>query len=97
MLGRCHEDERSLAEDHSVILRRMASWCTCSTDANIFRFLALEREISMRFVAGLCALLFAVLIGHAAAASPVGKRVRLLGAATTHPFIRALASPFPPL
>src|SRR5262249_58204470 len=82
------------AEDHSVILRRMASWCTCSTDANIFRFLALEREIWMRCVAGLCALLLAVVIGHAAVASPDGKRVMLLGTANTNPYIGAWTSTF---
>jgi ABC-type sugar transport system substrate-binding protein len=100
MLGRCHEDERLtacarwLAEDHSAILRRMASWCTGPTDANIFRFLALERETSMRFVASLCALLLAIVTGQAAVASPEGKRVMLLGTANTNPYIGAWTSTF---
>jgi ribose transport system substrate-binding protein len=48
----------------------------------------------MRFVAGLCALLLAVVTGQAAVASPEGKRVMLLGTANTNPYIGAWTSTF---
>ena len=48
----------------------------------------------MRFLAGLCALLLAVVTGHAAVASAEGKRVMLLGTANTNPYIGAWTSTF---
>src|SRR5262249_31771127 len=74
-----------------------ASWCTCSTDANIFRFLALEREISMRFVAGLCGLFFSVLIWGGAGALPGRQRGVVLGPSHIQPFICASDPALPQL
>src|SRR5215470_14164371 len=72
----------------------LACRCACPTDANIFGVLVLEREMFMRFVVGLCALLLAVVTGHDAVASPEGKRVMLLGTANTNPYIGAWTSTF---